>query len=215
MTRVRRSTDEVRAAILRHAAEEFSATGYPQTTMRTVAARAGVSLSVLYRHFENKDALFTAAVVAPFTEFLQQFATAWRGQLDRPLDDARLVREFVRDFRTALEPRRDAVVALVALHEVPNALVVEALRRSIAEVVADVSRIAEHEAVRRDRGPERSLQRVSLVISLLVGEMLMRPWLPEIRTGTDPSQEQDDALTRLLLHGLRLDPTSPEFPAVG
>jgi AcrR family transcriptional regulator len=211
MTRTRRSSEEVRAAIMERATAEFSTTGYPQTTMRAVAERAGVSLSVLYRHFESKEDLFAAAVITPFTAFLKQFAAAWRDQIDAPLDERGMVEEFVRDFHGALAPHRDAIVALVALHEAPNMALLERLRASLTAVVSDIGRIAQHEARRRDRRPDLSLQRVWLVISLLIGELLMRPLLPDVwggtggtgsRTGQDPMTE---AITALLVHGLRLE----------
>lgn len=193
---------------MEQAAAEFSTTGYPQTTMRAVAERAGVSLSVLYRHFLNKEDLFAAAVITPFTGFLAQFAAAWRDQIDAPVDERDLVEEFVRDFHGALGPHRNAIVALVALHEAPNTALLERLRTSLTAVVSDIGHIAQHEARRRDRRPDLSLQRVWLVISLLIGELLMRPLMPDIWSGTGGEPGGDPmsgAITSLLLHGLRLD----------
>jgi len=203
----RRSSEAVRSAILDAATEEFTTSGYTQTSMRAVAARARVSLSVLYRHFGGKEDLFTAAVTRPFTTFLEQFASAWGG-LDGPADEARLIEEFVRDLQDSLAPQRNALLQLVAVHDGPNAELASGLRSSLNTVVTEVGHIAQLEATRRGRDPGLSMQRIWLAVSLVIGELLMRPWQPEglRRPGDDPVQPMQRAILRLLAHGLRLEP---------
>ncbi|WP_409491095.1 TetR/AcrR family transcriptional regulator [Amycolatopsis sp. cmx-11-12] len=53
-----RRGEELRRHILVTAKEVLLETGYEQTSMDTVEARAGTSKRSLYAHFENKDALF-------------------------------------------------------------------------------------------------------------------------------------------------------------
>lgn len=207
----RRSSDTVRGAILDAATEEFTTSGYAQTSMRAVAAAAQVSLSVLYRHFDGKQALFTSAVTRPFGTFLEQFASAW-GELDQPADESRLVEEFVRDLQASLTPQRNALLQLVAVNDGPNADLAADLRSSLATVVTEVGHIAQLEATRRGRDPRLSMQRIWLVMSLVIGELLMRPWRPESlgESGSDPSQPMQQAILGLLAHGLRLDPPSDD-----
>jgi len=50
--------DERRRQLLAHAKELFVTRGYQATTTEKIAAAAGVSEPVLYRHFESKKALF-------------------------------------------------------------------------------------------------------------------------------------------------------------
>lgn len=52
-----------RAAILDAAAEVFLERGYVGTSMDDVAARAGVSKQTIYKHFADKEGLFTALVL--------------------------------------------------------------------------------------------------------------------------------------------------------
>lgn len=52
-----------RAAILDAAAEVFLECGYVGTSMDGVAARAGVSKQTIYKHFADKEGLFTALVL--------------------------------------------------------------------------------------------------------------------------------------------------------
>jgi AcrR family transcriptional regulator len=53
-----------RRAILDAARSAFAAHGYDQTTIRAVAAAAGVDASMVMRYFESKAGLFTAAATA-------------------------------------------------------------------------------------------------------------------------------------------------------
>src|SRR5437660_4746768 len=56
-----RRSDRSRAAILRAARERFAAQGYERTTIRAVAADAGIDPSMVMRYFGSKEGLFAAA----------------------------------------------------------------------------------------------------------------------------------------------------------
>jgi AcrR family transcriptional regulator len=53
-----------RAAIVSAARQAFLEGGYARTSMDRIAAAAGVSIKTVYRHFENKDDLFSAVMQA-------------------------------------------------------------------------------------------------------------------------------------------------------
>ena len=55
-------SESTRRAILGAARAMFAARGYERTTIRAVAARAGVDASMVMRYFRSKAGLFTAAV---------------------------------------------------------------------------------------------------------------------------------------------------------
>ena len=55
-------SEGTRRAILGAARATFAARGYEQTTIRAVAAQAGVDASMVMRYFRSKAGLFTAAV---------------------------------------------------------------------------------------------------------------------------------------------------------
>lgn len=59
-------SDDVRDAVLDAAKAGFRARGYLGTTMKGVAAAAGVAPDVLKRYYDNKDSLFAAAMKLPF-----------------------------------------------------------------------------------------------------------------------------------------------------
>jgi AcrR family transcriptional regulator len=60
MTRRRRS-DETKAAILAAARRRFAADGFERTTIRAIAADAGIDPSMVMRYYGSKDGLFAAA----------------------------------------------------------------------------------------------------------------------------------------------------------
>src|SRR5260221_9507728 len=53
-----------RGAIVEAARQAFLQNGYAQTSMDRIAETAGVSIKTVYRHFENKDDLFSAVMQA-------------------------------------------------------------------------------------------------------------------------------------------------------
>ncbi|AZE49894.1 Transcriptional regulator, AcrR family [Pseudomonas chlororaphis] len=54
------------------ACELFVELGFQATTMDKVAQRAKISKLSIYRHFENKEALFSAAIAAHCQQFAPQ-----------------------------------------------------------------------------------------------------------------------------------------------
>src|SRR5207302_1823813 len=62
------SCDERRAAIVKSVRRVFAEKGFHGTTTRELAQAAGVSEALLFKHFPNKEALFTAMLGACCTE---------------------------------------------------------------------------------------------------------------------------------------------------
>jgi AcrR family transcriptional regulator len=202
----RRSTEEVRSLILATASELFDKDGYSQTSMRDIASRAGLSLSVLYRQFGSKDELFAATLLAPFLASFEEFAAAWTSQIDNPWQDEQLVREFVRDLYSNLTTHRHLLVTLLGAGENPESDLLATAQRGLANSLRDLRMMAEHEAGRRSWLSASTVgYGNSLTIAMIAGLVLMRPFL----TGT-PDGDEDavvDALTRMALYGMRLAPT--------
>lgn len=57
--------EDRREVIISAARTEFARTGYEGTRVRVIADRAGINDAMLYRHFDNKEHLFEAAVAEP------------------------------------------------------------------------------------------------------------------------------------------------------
>ncbi len=63
-TRSRLSCDERRAAIIKAVRRLFADKGFHGTTTRKLAEAAGVSEALLFKHFPNKEALYSAMLLA-------------------------------------------------------------------------------------------------------------------------------------------------------
>lgn len=70
--RGRPANEALRQTIVDAASELFVELGFQATTMDKVAQRAKISKLSIYRHFENKEALFSAAMVAHCHPFAAQ-----------------------------------------------------------------------------------------------------------------------------------------------
>ena len=57
---------DTRSEVLAAARSEFAAKGYDRTTIRAVAAAAGVDAALVHHYFGSKDDLFLAALEIPF-----------------------------------------------------------------------------------------------------------------------------------------------------
>jgi AcrR family transcriptional regulator len=205
----RRSTEAVRSLIVQAAERLFDAHGYARTTMRAVAAEAGISLSVLYRQFPSKEGLFSATLLAPFLSSFDEFAAAWSDQIENPWDDTRLVGEFVRDLYTNLATHRHTLVTLLAAGEGNDAsTLIDEVRHGLATGLAELRLMAEHEADRRRWfSPETVRYSNTFVIAMITGIVLIGPWLAE-RTTDQPDDALIDALTAMALDGMRLAPAT-------
>ncbi len=62
----------LRQTIVEAAYELFVELGFQAATLDKVAQRAKISKLSIYRHFENKEALFSAAMVARCQQFAPQ-----------------------------------------------------------------------------------------------------------------------------------------------
>src|ERR1700734_665613 len=97
-------SEGTRRAILDAARATFAARGYEQTTIRAVAAQAGVDASMVMRYFGSKAGLFTAAVTMDLDiPDLRSVPDSGRGEL--------LVRLFVN--RWEAPPSDDEMIAML------------------------------------------------------------------------------------------------------
>ena len=93
-SRSRRRRDVVRALMLDAAREMFAAKGFAATT-REIAERATVTEQLLFNHFGSKQQLFTAAVLRPFEEFVEELLNTWQATIATGGQPRRMMREYV------------------------------------------------------------------------------------------------------------------------
>ena len=67
--------EERQAQLLRAAATAFARGGYAATSMDDVAAEAGVTKLIVYRHFDSKDELYRSALTAVTDRMTEEFVS--------------------------------------------------------------------------------------------------------------------------------------------
>ena len=203
--RTRRRPAEVRALLLAAAERLFATKGYAETTTDDIAAAAGVTRSVMYRHFPTKSELFQEAVFKPFIEFLRDYKSAWSAQLDDPWDVERIMRMMVTLFYDNLRSHRHAVLGLASAQASLGPDVTREVDRLFDEFFADMLFIGSTEA---DRLGWLETHEIELTIRLVLGMIAAAAVLDPIflpRGRRRPSREQViDQLTALGLYGLRM-----------
>jgi AcrR family transcriptional regulator len=197
----RRRPGEVRELLVRAAAIEFSDHGYAGTTMRAVASSAGISLSVLHHHFPSKQSLFSAALVAPFLRFFDEFGSAWSAQLEQPWDDRELTRAFVERLYRSLSDYRRTLVNLLAVAESSDGQVLDEIRGAVAEMRSRLAAMGEHEARRRGFAAGAAPLTNRMIAALVTGLVLLHPFFSE----GDPDEDERliEVATDVVLTGIR------------
>lgn len=76
MRRTKSEAEQTRNSILDAALTLFDEQGYTQTTLSSVARKAGVTRGAIYWHFENKDEILVALTQEQFHDLMQQNADA-------------------------------------------------------------------------------------------------------------------------------------------
>jgi TetR/AcrR family transcriptional regulator len=110
-----------RRQLLEAALDLFSRKGFEGTTTKEIAAAAGVTEAIIFRHFSNKQALYTAVLdfhheAGEFDQWLAQ----WKEHMDRN-DDEGLIRSIIDGiicyYRTDARLQRVLLFAALEGHE--------------------------------------------------------------------------------------------------
>jgi AcrR family transcriptional regulator len=195
----RRSPAALRTLILEAARVEFGAQGYKATSNRDVARRAGVALSVLYRHFDTKAELFSEAVMEPFVRAFERLGSDWLGQLGEPLSDEELMELFVRDMLTNLADNQHALEQLGSGRaELPEAMV-ERIRIAFEKLITQLRLMTEFEAKRR---PWMSALGVDMSVRVLMGMVMGMSVYGWVLLPEDKGAYERDVIESLVKLGL-------------
>jgi AcrR family transcriptional regulator len=133
-------SEGTRRAILEAARSAFAARGYEQTTIRGVAAEAGVDASMVMRYFGSKAGLFTAAATANLTApDLLAVPARQRGEV--------LVRTFVARWEDAAT--RDELMLLLRA-AVTSEAVAARLQATLGQLITrPIAELGEQDAAER------------------------------------------------------------------
>jgi AcrR family transcriptional regulator len=112
--RTRRPSAEVRRLILQAAQQLFATNGYRGTSTREIADTAGVAEVLLFRNFGTKSELYSAAVVAPLTEFFDEWLAKDWSKWDRR-DTEQRQREFIAQLYEIVSRNRGLIMSYLAM----------------------------------------------------------------------------------------------------
>jgi AcrR family transcriptional regulator len=202
----RRASEEVRAEVLRVAAEQFAKRSYREVTTKDIATAARVSPSVMYRHFGSKADLFREATLSPLNETLMGFAQRWRAQRDVPghWEDREIAEEFMRELYPSLVEHRDALLALASVGDELEHEVADELQRAIDGLLDQILIVglAESAAERLWFPRERLGLAIRLLVAMVFGATAFERWLIPPAARESPEQELIGTLTDLATWGL-------------
>lgn len=149
-------SEGTRRAILDAARATFAARGYEQTTVRAVAARAGIDASMVMRYFGSKAGLFTAAVTMDLqVPDLRSVPASRRGEL--------LVRHFINRWEDSA--RDDELIVLLLRTAVTSETVAGQLQAVLSQLTTEPIAAL---------GDEQAAERGTLIAAQLLGLALCR-----------------------------------------
>ena len=200
--RTRRRTAEVRQLLLDAAGEVFSRKGYAEATTDDIAAEAGVSRTLIFRHFGSKWDLFRESQLQPFLDLMEGFRATWDAQEEQVWDEYKLMHTMVGLMYDSFRAHSAGVLGLASM----DMLDPEARRQArelLDKVFAEVVEIGKKEARRRRTFSEKDLD---LVIRMIIGTVASMTVLEPLFVPTGrrrPSRAQMvDQLTNFALHGI-------------
>jgi len=200
--RTRRRSTDLRALIVEAAEYAFSQLGY----MAGIAGRAGVTRSVLTRHFATKAALFAEVMTKPLLQFIDEWTRRWTRRLDGQPTEPELVYEFISDLYRNSRAHVGALRLLMFSDEHLEPAVRQQVWGTLNEGLGAVLDIANRE-IGSHGYPTRHVDvTVRAIISMVMGYVTLDPAL--LQTATADEDEVVTHLASLILYGLALQPTS-------
>jgi AcrR family transcriptional regulator len=206
----RRTTTEVRSAIVTAARFLFSERGYGATTTRDITAYAGVADPLLFRHFGSKSELFEQAVLEPFSDFVKQYTSGMRRRRPRFASPEESALDYLsRLYDFCIENREVALAIFMAASHQDLA---SELQRAVSDLNSLFNALEKNTRVesRRHGIPvARPDLAVRLTFGMVLAVTVLDDWL-FAPTARQPSRdEMVAALAELVLHGVAGPGSSP------
>ena len=185
----RPGTPDTRGEVLAAARTSFADKGFERTTIRSVAAAAGVAPGMVHHFFGSKEDLFLEALEVPFDP-----RVVLRPVAEGPPDEVglRLARVMVGIWED--EARREPLLALVR-----GAMTSEGIAMMLRDGFLRIVAASLGSAV---SGPDSTL-RLQLAVSHVLGMLLFRFVVRVEPLASTPAEELIERLAPVLQHHLR------------
>jgi TetR/AcrR family transcriptional regulator len=197
----RMSAPDRHAQLIEVALDVFSRKGFRGATTKAIAAEAGVTEAVVFRHFRSKEALYTAVLDSRLGSAERQRRRAELEALMARGDDEAVFGAMVRNIcgRYARDPRFERVLLFAALegHRAALARLIERGGPRLRAIAAYIARRQKAGAL--TAGPPASLLLAVNGMAHFYG-IVTRIFQAPIAGGSD--EEVIDVFTRVALHGV-------------
>jgi len=164
----------VRSELLTAGRSLFAQRGYEATTQREIAHAAGVSTSVLFRHFSSKARLLIEAVIEPFGEFVDSVGSVLETSEDagRPHGP-----EFVADLYAHLLRHRASLRALLTtLQSGDGDALMRELGTRLDPLFAEVRTLADPGRLKPGPGGDQTEVALRLVVGMITTLAVLDDW---------------------------------------
>lgn len=202
--RTRRRSADLRAIIVVSAEATFSRLGYKGATMSGIAQHAGVTRSVLTRHFATKAELFAEVMTKPLLQFVDEWTQRWTSRLDSQPPEPQLVHEFIADLYRNSRAHVGALRLLMFSDDDLEIAVRQRVWMNLNEGLGAVLEIANREIGSHGYSARNVDVTVRALISMVMGYVTMDQAL--LPTATTDPDEVVTHLASLILYGLTLQP---------
>ena len=172
-----------------------------------IAREAGVTRSVLYRHFKGRDELIAIAVQRPFEAFRDAFRDACCRQDDHSeLSDWDIEREFMSQLVQLFRAHHAFLGAVLSPRSPLRRSHQTQLRRQLRSTIDELVAVVIDEIQTRDRGyrPEVVSVALRLEVAMVSGLITHADWLLPQGGDSWSAAEILDHLTAFTLYGARL-----------
>jgi AcrR family transcriptional regulator len=204
--RLRRPPNEVQGLLLEAAHRLFTTQGYHGTTTRQIAEEAGVGESVLFRAFGSKAELFEAAILTPFTAFVDQWAAKWDARATSASDPEEITQSFVKGFYGLAADHKELIQTLIAARVKGGDRALAEVADRVSAKLADSLRVIQR--VLLEQGAARHLRDVDAPVSVafsvgsVLSLVLLDDWVFPAHQRRPGKARQIDEATRMLLYGV-------------
>jgi TetR/AcrR family transcriptional regulator len=206
----RLAASERREQLIHVAIDLFSRKGFKGTTTREIAAAAGVTEAIIFRHFETKEHLYTAIIDQKLNSpQAAKWVAALLQAMDRD-DDEAVIRELIGAIFTTskTDPKFERLMLYAALEGNEIALL---YMRQVTASIVDVFR--SYFLRRQKQGHLRPFP-PDLVLAAIVGmaqHYALNKYVHEFNEKCSDAQALD-TFTRITMDGVRV-PQQPKTPA--
>ena len=210
----RRRPKELRKLLIDAASKVFKEKGFAHATIEDIVREAGVSKSVFFRNFGTKDALFSAAVLEPFTQFLEDFSPRYSASFTGAWNEEKLLdleKDLLRQLEKHLRANRGALERLSAADDSLEESLGESLTDRFSAVFSQMRAWGEAESAVWSPPPNLELTD-RLIVCMVSGVVMFDSWFLPSSQSKAGREELIEHMGRLLLYGMRLsnDPLAPK-----